>query len=528
MHAKVVIIGSGVAGGVVARELLQAGAPDVLMIEQGPRMVMRDERMWHDHVMAGREPFANVLKPSFPQKSVGRSFYPLEGKLLEVRGGSTLHWEGWSYRLKPEDFRLKTNTGAGADWPIAYEDLEPHYAEAERTLQVAGDAEDEGHPPRSGPFPLPAMPYQLSNDPFLMGMERLNYSVMHHCIARNTQPINGMPQCQTFGTCKYCPIGGRFTGDQLIDRLEAMPGFKLLTSTAVRRVLSASKQKVSGLEVFDRAAGKTFVIEADTIVVCGGGIQSPKLLLQSSNANWPRGIGNDGGKLGHYLFNHVWSFARGVLAPNRLHLAGELAAYDTVVSRHFDSAAEQKDGKTLLVGYPLYLHDALDQMLTGATVDEINAELERGVYYFVAGQTEDWPEEHNHIRLAGPMNDKGEQPIEIDYTIGAHARARHARIEKLCVQILEAMGCQTAGIFRRSDPPIMAAHHMGSCRMSTSAADGVVDETLRVHGTDNLYVCGSAVFPSGGAANPTLTIAALAHRLGKRLGATLGAVPKTP
>src|SRR3954469_1668884 len=111
MHAKVCVIGSGVAGGIVCRELLLAGVDDVLMIEQGPPVLMRDERMWHDHVMANREPFANVSIPAAGYKSVGRSFYPLESKILEARGGTTLHWEGWSYRLKPEDFRLKTNTG---------------------------------------------------------------------------------------------------------------------------------------------------------------------------------------------------------------------------------------------------------------------------------------------------------------------------------------------------------------------------------------------------------------------------------
>jgi choline dehydrogenase-like flavoprotein len=60
-------------------------------------------------------------------------------------------------------------------------------------------------------------------------------------------------------------------------------------------------------------------------------------------------------------------------------------------------------------------------------------------------------------------------------------------------------------------------HHMGTTRMHVAPQHGVVDESSRVHGTTNLFVAGSSVFPSGGYANPTLTIVALALRLGDHL-----------
>jgi choline dehydrogenase-like flavoprotein len=56
-------------------------------------------------------------------------------------------------------------------------------------------------------------------------------------------------------------------------------------------------------------------------------------------------------------------------------------------------------------------------------------------------------------------------------------------------------------------------HHMGTTRMHVDATQGVVDSSSRVHGVDNLFVAGSSVFPTGGYANPTLTIVALAVRL---------------
>jgi choline dehydrogenase-like flavoprotein len=72
-----------------------------------------------------------------------------------------------------------------------------------------------------------------------------------------------------------------------------------------------------------------------------------------------------------------------------------------------------------------------------------------------------------------------------------------------------------------SKHPIAGYHHMGTTRMSADPAHGVVDDQCRVHGYRNLYVAGSSVFPTGGWANPTLTILALAYRLGDTLDRAL-------
>jgi choline dehydrogenase-like flavoprotein len=514
---NVCVIGSGVAGGTVCKHLLAAGVSDVLMIEQGGVVPMRDPRTWQDYAMAGRNPFAGAGIPASEYRNVGTAEYSLEDRLLQLRGGSTLHWDGWSYRLNPEDFRLRTNAGCGADWPISYDELEPFYAEAERALGVAGDATDAGHPPRSGPFPLPPMPFQLSNDPFIDAMERLQYSVQHHCLARNTLPINDMPQCMTFGTCHYCPIGGRFTGDQLIDRLETQDGFRIMTNTAVRRILFSAKRKASGVELVDRESGRVFTVEAETIVVCGGAIQTPKLLLQSANPFWPDGVGNDSGHVGRFLFNHLRSDRVGALPSNKLHLTNELDAYDLVSSRHFDSERFQARGKFLLTCEPVYERSIADRMADGWSVEQISHELDGHVFYQINAQIEQCPEPENLIRLGKAVGADGMPSIEIAYSIDDRTMATHVAAKTVCDEILQAMGCELAGAMRPGKLPGPTAHHMGTCRMTASPGDGVVDPHLMIHGTDNVFVCGSSVFPSGGAANPTLTITALAQRLGIHL-----------
>jgi len=143
ISSNVCVVGSGVAGAIVSDELLKAGVKDLLMIEAGPRIEMRNQRSWHDHAMSnlmilgtGYDPLSSGnYRPTDYENKGSKEF---NMPYVRARGGSTLRWGGQSFRLKPEDFRLKTNTGRGIDWPISYADLEPYYAIAERTIQVAG------------------------------------------------------------------------------------------------------------------------------------------------------------------------------------------------------------------------------------------------------------------------------------------------------------------------------------------------------------------------------------------------------
>ena len=146
-ETNILIIGSGVAGGLVARELLAAGKGPVTMLEAGPSVPMRDRRSWLDYVMAGRLPYDHLTDTSRDYQADGAQAWRIEGGRLFVRGGSTLHWGGWCPRMKPEDFQLKSRIGSGGlDWPFSYEDLMPYYHRAEHYLQVAGDSKAQDPP----------------------------------------------------------------------------------------------------------------------------------------------------------------------------------------------------------------------------------------------------------------------------------------------------------------------------------------------------------------------------------------------
>ena len=102
-------------------------------------------------------------------------------------------------------------------------------------------------------------------------------------------------------------------------------------------------------------------------------------------------------------------------------------------------------------------------------------------------------------------------------------------VEKFHRVLAAQLSATGTGAFHAYDPDLVSQiedrlthfnsmyHHLGTTRMSASPATGVVDRDCRVHGVDNLYVAGGSVFPTGGYANPTLTVVALALRLADRL-----------
>ncbi|MFM9159059.1 MAG: NAD(P)-binding protein [Dolichospermum sp.] len=137
----VVIVGAGMAGAIVAKQLSEQGK-QVLILEAGTGYGLTLEG-FQNHVDTfygavdknGNSPYA--LNPNALSPTDGANHYfeekgalPLSGSYTRVLGGTTMHWEGKTIRMLPEDFELKTRFGKGLDWPIKYEDLMPYYRQA--------------------------------------------------------------------------------------------------------------------------------------------------------------------------------------------------------------------------------------------------------------------------------------------------------------------------------------------------------------------------------------------------------------
>jgi choline dehydrogenase-like flavoprotein len=129
----------------------------------------------------------------------------------------------------------------------------------------------------------------------------------------------------------------------------------------------------------------------------------------------------------------------------------------------------------------------------------------------------------NHVALGDEQDALGRRRVRIEWRIGEEDVENMRRVMRLFDRSVRQAG---VGHFEGAFPDEPSAwrgaieggkHHMGTTRMHVAPEQGVVDENGRVHGTANLFVTGSSVFPSGGYVNPTLTIVALAVRLGDHL-----------
>lgn len=480
------------------------------MLEAGAPAKMRDLRKWYDHVMQGTDPLGAALSPDEYVNS--GADYSLRQRAIYAAGGSTLHWIGRTPRMKPEDFEFQTRCGYGLDWPFGYEHLEPYYERAESTLQVCGEASDRGLPPRSAPFPLPPMPYARSDDRFLDAMDRLGFSYNHAELARNSKTIHGQTQCQTIGTCGYCPIGGRFTGDQPLARLAADPNFELQTQCSVQRLRLDANGVARAIEYLANVGGEWVpqVLEADTFVIAAGGLES-SAILQASIGAGPSQLSEH---LGQNLFVHFEAYVRAPASSNDEFLAGE-TSFATAASRHFDSAEEQTTGKFRMSHFAEDRLHATNQMLVGESASSLRERLGGRVYHSLLGEIEQRPRDLGSVRRSSGQTRFGLPKLEIDYRYTAEDRKAFARFEHVARQILGEMGCDVWPL--KKFPVRPTAHPMGTCRMAEAPEHGVVDANLQVHGTTNVYASGSSVFPTGGSANPTITLVALAHRLGDHL-----------
>lgn len=140
-----------------------------------------------------------------------------------------------------------------------------------------------------------------------------------------------------------------------------------------------------------------------------------------------------------------------------------------------------------------------------------------GVTYQVLIDLEQVPSKENRVTLSNQRDQFGRRRMRLHWRWTAADEANRQRVLQVVERELERAHVGRVRRIRSSPPDPVAHHHMGTTRMHDLASEGVVDADLRVHGTENLYVAGSSVFPTGGFANPTLTAVALAIRLAEHL-----------
>ncbi|MBC9909757.1 GMC oxidoreductase [Chitinophaga varians] len=542
MQTEIVVIGSGVAATALVTKIL-ASRPHtaITVLEAGGKIKMRDFALYQNYLITNKLPFdsQNIYDSchdlSYPDrdrpgenKFEGDTEIPMTGARAFLYGGSTVHWGGWAFRLKPEDFHLRTSLenkgivpGDVIDWPIDYPEMEPYYHEAEHFIGVSGDSEDTTTP-RSGKYPFQAFPFTLEDglfiDAFKKFAEPVSYS--HLPIARygDTHANNSHGPCHTTGLCKYCPFGARFVAANNLDDLvqsARYPHLQVLMHVIADEILMDSKSHATGVKYFNKKKGAWETVEATIIINAAGAIEGPKLLQRSALNWWKNGIGNDNDLVGRFLISHPYFFFKAVLPGNPQMLQPEMG-FPTLVSRHYDSPAEQHKGKFVLINPPTSPKVNLVRSVTsGKTRADIIQSIQTNTTVQLQGMVEVFSDRRNRVENTEKKNRFGMKETKITFSKSKDFDNRMQEVSAIAETIFGHMNAVSPGI----ENPISwrADHAACTTRMSLTPEDGVVDRDLRVHGTSNIYMCSNAVFSSLGAVNPTLTLTALSLRLGSHL-----------
>ncbi|MFO7713629.1 GMC family oxidoreductase N-terminal domain-containing protein, partial [Desulfosarcina sp.] len=318
--ADVCIIGSGAGGGVVAKELAEQGL-SVVVLEAGRRLdPLRDyssaRQDWE--LMDGYNKGLFTVS-SLEMHTVGNPEGVRFRRPNEVHGlgGGTLRYLAYAPRLRPDDFRVYTDDGVAADWPITYDDLVPYYQRVEAELGVSGLAGDPWTP-KVAPYPNPPFPNSYANKIIARGCTKLGITVWPTPMARLSRYFDGRPRCIQ---CGQCSVGCMSRAKSSIDvtyiaKAEATGNAEIRTQCVAAEIKVDAGGKAHSVVYFDKD-GVEHEQEARVVVVSAGSIQSPRLLLNSSSAAFPDGLANRSGTVGKYFMQHLGVYST-ALFPERI------------------------------------------------------------------------------------------------------------------------------------------------------------------------------------------------------------------
>jgi choline dehydrogenase-like flavoprotein len=524
-----VIVGSGAAGGVMARELSRAGFR-VVVLEQGPDL--REKDFQHDEF---KYLFQNAIVNDW--KTEPNTFRKTEADKASVQpamlygrcvGGGTVHFTANYWRFHEIDFIERSKVGpiAGtgfADWPITYADLEPYYTKVDWEIGVSG-APGPFDPPRSKPFPLPPVEIKSSGALLERGARKLGWHPQPAPMAILSRDYQGRNACVHCGYCESfgCEIGAKSSVlASMIPQAEKTGRCEIRPNSYVREVSTDAAGRVTGVIYFDAQKREVFQ-KANAVVVCANGAQTPRLLLMSKSGRFPAGLANSSGLVGKYLMFNCAGFAFGQFDE-------PLNEYKSVVVTRALFDFYTLDPKLGLYGGGgmdmrnelLPINFALnglppDAPRWGAEYKKQLAEnFTRSVNVF--GHCTSLPVETNSISLDPEVKDAWGLPApRITYRDHPEDLKTATFFQQRGMELLDAAGARKKWTFPPQEQQF-GVHLLGTCRMGNDPKTSIINSDHRAHDVPNLFLCDGSSLVTGGRGQPTMTIQALAFRAAERI-----------
>lgn len=592
-----VIVGAGVSGAIIANQLGAAGKR-VLMLEAGPGDdITLDgyksylERFFASSIKHNQSPYADNPNAPMPKSTDARKVaagsvdssgylvqegpFSTDTTYTRVFGGTTMHWEGKTLRMLPEDFETRTRFGQGRDWPLDYDDLAPYYAQAERELATSADVEDQaflGIRFDDGyVYPMKGLPLSYLDQQVDAGIRGTTVELGGEDYELKVRPFpqarNGIPNPDYDGGKGYTPIGAVSThqveeGHRCQGNINCVPlcpvqakynAGKTLAAAFQTGVVDLLAQTVASKVVIDPATGRVTEIEYKTyadpssaehvtgtvrgkfFVLAANAIENARLMLAS-------GLTSTSELVGRNLMDHAyllsWALMPQVCGTGRGSVCTggiqELRGGGFRRDRAAFNIDIHNDGWGWAVGSPYSdLVEFVDKRnLFGKELrTDLVARLTRQL--LLAFMVEVMPTETNRVSVDPAFTDQlGNMRPVISFQVPEYSMNGVAQGRQVARELFERLGAEDHTAYDPDDYGyvthegegyvIRGGNHLGGTHiMGTSATDSVVDADQRAWDHDNLYLAGGGSMPSIGSSNITLTVAALCFKTSEQILARL-------
>ena len=539
-----IVVGSGATGGWAAKRLAEAGL-QVALLEAGRSVTPKE---FTEHMPSFQLKYRNHSPEMLRTRPIQKQCYacmeynyewfvndlenpystppnkPFTWQRLRVLGGRSLVWGRQSYRLSDVDFKAASRDGYDVDWPISYADLAPYYDIVERYVGISGAAESNEMLP-DGQF-LPPMKMSCGEIRLReVAKKKFGRTLTIGRTAIVTQGHNGRAACHYCGPCERgCRTFSYFSSPftTVKDALNS-GNCTLITDAVVSHVeMDASSNKAQGVNFVHRVTKESKQVRGKVVILCAQALESTRILLNSSTPDYPKGLGNSSGLLGHYLMDHVvgggasGSFddlrvpptANPPHRPNGIYLVRFRNTPATGKHPHF------------IRGYG-YQGSSMPEFSLDAP--GIGADYKKAVKlgrYEVALEAfgESLANADNFCEIDPSLKDAWEIPaLRISMAHGKNEAALMHDAGVSAAEMLEAAGARNIRVRTDFEMPGMAIHEVGTARMGTDPKKSVLNPFCQSHDVPNLLVADGSCFVSSACQNPTLTMMAITVRAADHL-----------
>jgi len=529
-----VIVGSGAAGGILAKELSTNGFR-VVVLEQGP--YLREADFTHNEIeilAQGKLTNHPKLQPNTfrktPNEKAKHQRALVYGRCV---GGTSVHFTANFWRFHEIDFIERSKIGpiAGstfADWPITYADLEPYYTKVEWEVGVSGLASASPFdPPRSQPYPMPPLPVKSSGVIFERAARKLGWHPIPAPMAILSQPRPGRSACVNCGFCLGfgCEVGAKSSSlASMIPLAERSGKCEIRPNSYVHRIEVDGHGRATGALYFDEKKN-VHLQKAKAVILSANGAETPRLLLLSASKQFPDGLANSSGYVGKNLMFNSNAVSVGVFDEQLNDYKG------FAVSRILHDFYELDPQKVGFYGGG-GLDARFDMTPIGIAMNGLPPGTPRWGKQFksalannftrtfeVFGHGTSLPVENNSFSLDPDLKDAWGLPaLRLTYKDHPDDLKLAHWLADRSMELLDAAGARQKWSFP-IDEQQLGFHLLGTCRMGADPKTSVINPDQRTHDVKNLFLCDGSSLVTSGRGQPTMTIEALAFRAADRITA---------